>query len=75
MNQKSTSNLKYVVTITIVVIAVVVVLLRYWDLITNPWTRDGQVRAEVIQIAPRVSGPIVQLPIKDNQLVKAGDLL
>ncbi len=75
MSQKSTGSLKYLLTIAIVVVAVVVVLLRYWDLITNPWTRDGQVRAEVIQIAPRISGPIVQLPIKDNQLVKAGDLL
>ncbi len=42
---------------------------------TKPWTRDGQVRAQVIQITPRVSGPLVNLPIKDNQFVKAGDLL
>ncbi|MGD9354403.1 MAG: HlyD family secretion protein, partial [Desulfobacterales bacterium] len=47
----------------------------YWDYATNPWTRDGQVRAQVIQITPRVSGPIVKLPILDNQMVKAGDLL
>ena len=56
-------------------IAVAAVSLKYRDYVTNPWTRDGQVRAEVIQIAPRVSGPIVKLPIKDNQLVKAGDVL
>jgi multidrug resistance efflux pump len=59
----------------VVLLAVVVVLLKYWDYISNPWTRNGQVRAQVIQITPRVSGPIVKLPIKDNQLVKAGDLL
>ncbi|MGB5496429.1 MAG: HlyD family secretion protein [Sedimenticolaceae bacterium] len=41
----------------------------------NPWTRDGKVRANVIQVAPRVSAPIVALPINDNQFVKAGDLL
>lgn len=41
----------------------------------NPWTRDGQVRAEVIQITPRVTGPIVELVVKDNQFVKTGDLL
>ena len=29
----------------------------------------------MIQIAPRVSGPIVTLPIRDNQFVRAGDLL
>ena len=56
-------------------IAVVAVLLKYWDYVVNPWTRDGQVRAEVIQITPRVSGPIVKLSIQDNQFVKAGDLL
>jgi multidrug resistance efflux pump len=43
--------------------------------VTNPWTRDGQVRANVIEVAARVSGPIVNLPVKDNQFVKAGDLL
>ena len=66
---------KYLLTGAVVLLAVVVVLLKYWDYVTNPWTRDGQVRAQVIQITPRVSGPIVKLPIKDNQLVKAGDLL
>jgi multidrug resistance efflux pump len=68
-------KLKYLLTSLIVLIAVIVVALKYWDYITNPWTRDGQVRAQVIQITPRVSGPLVKLPVEDNQLVKAGDLL
>jgi NodT family efflux transporter outer membrane factor (OMF) lipoprotein len=59
----------------IVLIAVLAVLFKYWAYLANPWTRDGQVRAEVIQVTPRVSGPIVNLPIRDNQFVKAGDLL
>ena len=66
---------KYALTGAVVLIAVVAVLWKYWVYVTNPWTRDGQVRANVIQVAPRVSGPIVKLPIRDNQLVKAGDLL
>ncbi|MEN8753805.1 MAG: HlyD family secretion protein, partial [Desulfobacterales bacterium] len=66
---------KYLLTGAVVLIAVVLILFKYWDYVTNPWTRDGQVRAQVIQITPRVSGPLVKLPIKDNQLVKAGDLL
>ncbi len=65
----------YLATGAVVLIAVALVLLKYWDYVVNPWTRDGQVWANVIQIAPRVSGPIVDLPIKDNQFVKAGDLL
>jgi multidrug resistance efflux pump len=66
---------KHLLTGAVVAVAIVVVLLKYWDYVLNPWTRDGQVRAEVIQIAPRVSGPIVSLPVNDNQFVKAGDLL
>ena len=68
-------KLKYLLTGIIVLIAVIVVAIKYWDYVTNPWTRDGQVRAQVIQITPRVSGPIIKLPIKDNRFVKAGDLL
>jgi multidrug resistance efflux pump len=67
--------LKISMTAIVVLVAVGAVTLKYWDYIANPWTRDGQVRANVIQVAPRVSGPIVKLPIKDNQFVKAGDLL
>ncbi len=48
---------------------------KYWDYVTNPWTRDGFVMAQVIQVTPRVTGPIVDLPIIDNQFVEAGDLL
>jgi multidrug resistance efflux pump len=67
--------LKYLITGIVVLIAAAVFALKYWAYITNPWTRDGQVRAQVIQITPRVSGPLVKLPVADNQFVKAGDLL
>jgi multidrug resistance efflux pump len=50
-------------------------MLKYRAYITNPWTRDGQVRADVIQLTTRVSGPIINLPIRDNQYVSTGDLL
>jgi multidrug resistance efflux pump len=67
--------LKYLLTGVVVVIAISMILFKYQDYITNPWTRDGQMRGDVIQITSRVSGPIVNLPIRDNQFVKAGDLL
>ena len=66
---------KYLTTGTVVLIAVLAVALKYWDYLLNPWTRDGQVRAEVVQIAPRVSGPVVELNVVDNQYVSAGDVL
>lgn len=66
---------QYLTTGTIVLIAVLAVALKYWDYLLNPWTRDGQVRAEVVQIATRVSGPVVELNVVDNQYVSAGDVL
>lgn len=66
---------KYLLTGAVVLIATVAVFFKYQDYILNPWTRDGQVCAQVIQITPRVSGPIVKLAVKDNQFVKAGNLL
>ena len=66
---------KYLLTGSLVVIAVLFVVIKYWDHITNPWTRNGQVMANVIQITPRVTGPIVELPVRSNQFVMKGDLL
>lgn len=62
-------------TAVIVLAAVGVVGVKYWQYVENPWTRDGQVRASVVQISPRVSGPLVNLAIVDNQFVHKGDLL
>ncbi|MGP9823224.1 efflux RND transporter periplasmic adaptor subunit [Ectopseudomonas khazarica] len=41
----------------------------------SPWTRDARVRADVVTIAPDVSGWVLELEVRDNQQVKAGDLL
>lgn len=68
-------NQKYFVTGSFVVIALILSLIKYSDYLSNPWTRNGQVQADVVQVAARVSGPIVNLVIVDNQFVKAGDLL
>ena len=48
---------------------------KYLDYMKYPWTRDGLVRAQVVQIATRVTGPLVRVPVQNNQLVKKGDLL
>jgi len=66
---------KLAITGTIIGVAVLAFAFKYYQYLQNPWTRDGQVRANVIQIATRVSGPIVELPIVDNQKVEAGELL
>ena len=50
--------------------------LRLWDHYElEPWTRDGRVRANVVQIAPDVSGLVTAVPVQDNQSVAPGALL
>ena len=41
----------------------------------SPWTRDGRVRAEVVRVAPDVSGLVTAVRVNDNQTVQKGDLL
>jgi p-hydroxybenzoic acid efflux pump subunit AaeA len=41
----------------------------------SPWTRDGRVRADIVMIAPDVSGLVSDIRIKDNQEVHQGDIL
>src|SRR3989440_730077 len=53
-------------------IAVVVTLLQ-WS--TRPQTDDATVRANLVGIAPQVSGHIVELHVRDNQQVHEGDVL
>lgn len=66
---------RVVVTLAVALLA----LLAGWWLwhfyIIAPWTRDARVRADVVTIAPDVSGWVVELKVRDNQQVKAGDLL
>ena len=54
------------------VIAVIVTLLM-WEI--RPQTDDATVRANFVGIAPQVNGHIVELPVRDNQQVREGDLL
>jgi multidrug resistance efflux pump len=41
----------------------------------SPWTRDGRVRVDTVQVAPEVSGTVVSLAVKHLQYVHKGDLL
>lgn len=66
---------RIVITLSALAIAAWVLYGIYKNYLIYPWTRDGQVSAQVVQITPRVTGPLIELPIKDNQWVKKGDLL
>jgi len=48
-------------------------LWRHYEI--EPWTRDGRVKAYVVQVAPDVTGQVTKVYVHDNQQVKAGDVL
>jgi RND family efflux transporter MFP subunit len=49
---------------------------KLWDYYMNePWTRDGHVRADVVPVAPDVSGFVTEVLVTDNQQVRRGDVL
>jgi RND family efflux transporter MFP subunit len=41
----------------------------------EPWTRDARVRADVVDVAPDVTGLVSDVFVKDNQIVHKGDVL
>lgn len=67
--------IRFFVTIGVILLAA----LAGWRLFVHyeydPWTRDGRVKADVIQIAPDVTGQVIRVNVRDNQLVKKGDIL
>jgi multidrug resistance efflux pump len=65
----------YGLTFTVAAVGAWIVWSEYQHYTNDPWTRDGQVRANVVGIAPRVPGPIIRIAVIDNQQVKRGDLL
>ena len=71
----NTKLFRYLITLTTLVLAAWAGISLYFRYLERPWTRDGQVRANVVGIAPRVSGPIVRVAVVDNQPVREGELL
>jgi membrane fusion protein, multidrug efflux system len=63
------------ILIAVVVGAAVTLLLAVYETNAHPRTDDANVWANYIEIAPEVAGRVIQLPVKDNQFVKKGDLL
>lgn len=48
-------------------------LWRHYEV--EPWTRDGRVKAYVVQVAPDVTGQVTKVWVHDNQRVREGDPL
>ena len=51
-------------------------LWQLWNYYMNdPWTRDGKISADVVRVAPDVSGFVTEVNVVDNHHVKKGDVL
>ena len=66
---------RVMITILLLAVALVAGLAIWTNYVNGPWTRDGQVIANVVNIAPEVSGRITHLHVSDNQVVHKGDVL
>src|SRR5262247_3709516 len=77
-NERDSSRLHIIGRIiggAIVIGAVAATIYAFRVNFVRPRTDDAAVRANVVGIAPHVSGPIVDLRVADNQHVQQGDLL
>jgi len=60
----------------VLIVAMVALALWVWSIVErHPRTDDAIAQANVIGVAPRVSGQIIKLNVEDNQEVKEGDVL
>jgi len=71
----ATLALRVVITLVVAAGAVVCGVLLWQYYIDSPWTRDARVAAEIVLVAPDVSGLVTQLPVVNNQEVRKGDVL
>jgi multidrug efflux system membrane fusion protein len=75
MNAQNRKIIGRWISIAIVASAVVVGCFVLYRTNYYPRTDDAEIFANFIGIAPQVDGPLVRMNVKDNQLVKTGDLL
>ncbi len=67
--------LRYGATGVLVLAALAGARYGWWIYTTSPWTRDGTVRVQVANVAPQISGQIVEVRTYDNAHVRKGDVL
>ena len=63
------------ITVVLVILAFIAIFNAWVYYTESPWTRDARFSADVVAIAPDVSGLITQVNVHDNQLVKKGQVL
>jgi multidrug resistance efflux pump len=66
---------RYIATGVVVLIAVLLAWALWYHFFRSPWTRDGRVCVEVVNVAAQINGQIDKLYVVDNQKVKIGEPL
>ena len=69
------SLIRLAVTLGIVAIAALGAHALWEAYMYTPWTRDGRVRADIVNVAPDVAGLVTEVRVRDNQRVAKGDVL
>ncbi|NCT66393.1 MAG: HlyD family secretion protein [Rhodanobacteraceae bacterium] len=72
---KLQSLARFLLTAVIVAVAALAAAALWKRYMYSPWTRDARVRADVVRIAPDVSGLVSAVPVRDNQFVHKGEVL
>lgn len=69
----------FLVRFSVTCLAVIIAAFIAWQLwgyyMNSPWTRDGRVQADIVSLAPDVSGPVVAVFVHDNESVHIGEPL
>lgn len=67
--------LRPIIFVVVIILAMMTVI-HLWNYYNSePWTRDGRVRADVMNVASDVSGLVTEVLVQDNQTVKKGQVL
>lgn len=66
---------KFLLTLLLIVMTGYLLSALWKAYVLAPWTRDGRVSAQIVRIAPEVSGTVLDMAVMDNQFVKAGEVL
>ena len=75
MNHVAKKILRMLVTLLVVVAAGFGARWLWIRYNLDPWTRDGRLRADVVQVSPDINGLVTAVDVRDGQKVRVGDTL
>lgn len=68
-------HIRILLTVSALFVAAILGKILWDQYMHGAWTRDGRIKADIVNIAPDISGQVAEVAVKDNQLVHKGDVL